>query len=357
MGGLLSGTLRIGDWTLRHPEALLLVLVAGWALRRLVRRRAASVAWPALPEALAAGAKRRDPDRWLAGGLRAGALLALAVAAAGPERLRPGAPPLERGLDLVLVLDASQSMQALDARLDGELRTRLDLARQVVARFARQRAESGDRVGLVVFGEQAFTGCPLTRDGALLAAALERIRPGVAGSATALGDALALAVKRVTAARPSGPTGGGQGAPSEAPVVVLLTDGRSNAGEIPVDVATELARARGVRVHTVGIGGVGPVAVEQPGGAAGRGLRFERHDLDAEALERIAAWTGGRSFRALGGDDLAAVYETIDALERSERPGLATSLASPHPEPWLALAAGLVAAEILALGATRRALP
>ena len=352
MGALLPEPV-VGDWALRHPEALLLLLLAGWALRRLVRRRPASLAWPALPEALAAGARVRDPDRWLAGGLRAGALCALAVAAAGPVRLDPAAPPLERGLDLLLVLDASQSMQALDAQVDGEWRMRLDLARQVVARFARQRAASGDRVGLVVFGEQAFTQCPLTRDGALLAASLERVRPGVAGSATALGDALALAVKRVTAARASVASPGER----EAPVVVLLTDGRNNAGKIPVDVATELARARGVRVHTVGIGSVGPVAVERPEGAAGRGLRFERHDLDAEALERIAAWTGGRAFRALGGDDLAAVYETIDALERSERPAAAASLASPRPEPWLALAAGLVATEILALGAARRALP
>jgi len=337
-----------GEVALRSPAALALLGAALWAGARLLRRPDARLAWPALPEARAAGAGRADADPWLRAGLRALAIAALAVAAAEPVVRRAASPPPERGLDLVLVVDASGSMQALDAELAGAWGTRLDLAREVVSRFARQRAASGDRVGLVVFGEEAFTQCPLTRDGALLAASLERVRPGVAGENTALGDALALAVKRVTARREA----------SEGErVVVLLTDGRSNAGELPVDVATALARSQGVRVHTVGIGGEGRVAMDRPDGAARRGLHFARQDLDGETLAWIAEHTGGRFFRASRPGDLGAVYDTIDAIERSDRPGDARRLETPRPEPWLALAGGLVALELVGLSILRRPLP
>lgn len=337
-----------GDLALRTPAALALLALAGWAALRLWRRPIARLPWPALLEARAAGASRADPERWLRAGLRALAIAALAVAVAEPVVRRVASPPPELGLDLVLVVDASGSMRALDAELGGAWGTRLDLAREVVSRFARQRAASGDRVGLVVFGEEAYTQCPLTRDGALLASSLERVRPGVAGENTALGDALALAVKRVTARRDA----------SEGQrVIVLLTDGRSNAGEIPVDVATALARSQGVRVHTVGIGGEGRVAMDRPDGAARRGLHFSRQDLDAETLAWIAKSTGGRFFRASRPSDLVAVYDAIDALERSERPAEARRLETPRPEPWLALAGGLVALELVGLSVLRRPLP
>ena len=336
------------DVSLRHPAALLLWAGAIFAAVKIVRRRAEAWAWPALAEARAAGGHAGEADRWLRAGLRALAIAALAVAIAGPVVQRRAAAPPELGLDLMLVVDASGSMQALDAKLGAGWGTRLDLAREVVSRFAQRRAASGDRVGLVVFGEEAFTQCPLTRDGRLLAASLERVRPGVAGENTALGDALALAVKRV-AARTD--------ARDDARVVVLLTDGRSNAGEIPVDVATELARSQNVRVHTVGIGGEGRVAIERSQGAARRGLHFARQDLDADTLEWIADHTGGRFFAARRPADLEQVYETIDALERSERPSQARRLSTPRPEPWLAAGGGFLALELLALSALRRPLP
>lgn len=332
---------------LERPELLLLVVVAGFAAHRLLRRREAALAWPALGEARTAGGRPREPDRLARALLRGAAIAALVVAAAGPGQQRPALPP-EQGLDLLLVVDASGSMQALDAEIEGGWRTRLELAKRVVSRFARQRAATGDRVGLVVFGDHAFTQCPLTRDGELLAASLERVRSGVAGENTALGDALALAVKRVSA----------RGERSQgARVVVLLTDGRNNVGELPVDVAAELARARGVRVHTVGIGSEGRVAMARAEGAAGRGLRFARHDLDSDTLARIAAHTGGRSFQALRPADLDAVYREIDALERSERPAAARAVTTPRPEPWLALAAGFVSLELLGWSVLRRPMP
>lgn len=346
---MLPGLPPLDDLGVRHPEVLALAILGALVAARIARASMRGLAWPALPEARLAGLRPNDPDRWLRAALRGTAIAALAVCLAQPVLRRPSAPPPELGLDLVLVVDASGSMQALDAQLDGELQTRLELAKRVVARFARERAASGDRVGLVVFGEAAFTQCPLTRDGELLGAALARVGPGVAGENTALGDALALAVRRVRARADAAVPGDGR-------VIVLLTDGRNNAGEIPVDVAAELARASGVRVHTVGIGGEGRVPMGRPEGAAGQGLRFAQHDLDAATLEAIAEHTGGRFFRALGGADLAAVYAEIDTLERVERPATLRRIETPRPEPWLLLAAGCVAAELLGLSVARRAL-
>jgi len=354
-----------------HPVlgAALLVLAAGALLRR-VRAPADALAWPARGEAAAAGASSLDLPGWIGLALRAGVLACVAGALAAPVVLHPVPIEAGRGLDVVLVVDASGSMRALDARVEGEPRSRLDLAREVVARFARQRVAGGDRVGLVVFGDTAFTQSPLTSDGRLLEAAALRIEPGMAGESTALGDALALAVKRaVQATRAKGE--GARGDPEEAAlalapdrpaapiagrVVVLLTDGRSNAGALPVDVATTLARAHGVRVHAVGLGGEGAVAMAPERGFVAR-PRFERHDLDVETLQRIAAATGGRFFRARSSEELGAVYAEIDALERVPRVEPPKPRRAPRPEPLLAAAGVLLALELLLARVVWRTLP
>jgi Ca-activated chloride channel family protein len=175
----------------------------------------------------------------------------------------------------------------------------------------------------------------------------------MAGSATAVGDALALAVKR---AQPQAETADGTG-PVAGRLVVLLTDGRSNAGAVPPDVAAGLARARGVRVHTVGIGSVGEVAMDPAAAAGGRGLRFERHDLDDATLGAIAGATGGRFFEARSSADLDAVYATIDAQERVPRRAPPRRQRSAHPEPFLAGAALLVALEVATLRGVARRIP
>ena len=340
---------------LAHPGWLLLLLPAiAVALAIALRSRPAALAWPALAEARAAGARRFDAVRGLSLALRAAALVALAGVLAGPVGVHRAPPEPGYGLDLVLVVDASGSMRAIDTEVAGERRTRLDLARQVVARFAEERAAEGDRVALVVFGESAFTPCPLTSDGKLLAASLTRVHVGVAGKATALGDALALAVKRAIAGRPSAAADG----PLAGRVVVLLTDGRDNAGSISIEVATALARAEGVRVHTIAIGTAGevvPMAVPEQG--VRRELHFERHDVDAAALERIAEATRGRFFPAERSDQLEAVYRDIDALERVVRPLPPRVRHRDRPEPLLALAGGFLIAEIAMVRVLRRRIP
>jgi len=329
-----------------HPERLpWLLLIAVAVLALAARGRAPAIAWPAIAEALHAGARGGEPVTRIALALRGLALGCLALALAGPAAVHRAPPEPGAGLDLVLVLDTSGSMRALDTELEHGTRTRLALAREVVARFARERVAEGDRVGLVVFGETAFTQCPLSSDPALLAAALERVSVGMAGEATALGDALGLAIKRASAA------GDGAGR-----VVVLLTDGRSNAGGVPVGVATELARAAEVRIHTVGIGTAGE-QVQVDAGASAGAPRFERHDLDTATLRQIAQASGGRFFQATRSRDLDAVYREIDALERVPRvlpPRARTQL---HAEPLLAGAGAVLLLEIALARVLRRSLP
>jgi Ca-activated chloride channel family protein len=362
LGGL--STLFSVD-SLQHPGVgvVLLAIAVGLALVAL-RRTPRAVPWPAMRELEAAGGRPRDWGRSVALALRLAALACLALTLAGPVAVFRGPPESGQGLDLVLVVDTSGSMRALDAELGGAWRTRLDLAREVVSHFARTRAAEGDRVGLVVFGENAFTQCPLTSDGALLGASLERIEAGMAGEATALGDALALAVRRVVSAGAAAAGAvDGDATPAQAPgepvagrVVVLLTDGRSNAGEVPTDIAAGLARTLGVRVHAVGIGTEGAVPMAGAPGAARAGLRFERHDLDAETLALVARSSGGRFFHARRAQDLGAVYAEIDALERVPRRPPPRLRRDARPEPALAVAGGLLVLETLLSRMLRRTL-
>ena len=350
----------VRDWVaalgidgLDRPEWLWLLAPALLAWLWAAQTREPALAWSAFGVARQAGASGLDWLRALSTILRGGALFALCVVLAEPVGVHRMPPEPGHGLDLVLAVDASGSMRALDAEIEGEWRPRLDLAREVVSRFAEQRAEAGDRVALVVFGESAFTQCPLTSDGRLLASALSRVEAGVAGEATALGDALSLAVKRALGAA----RGNAAGELLAGRVVVLLTDGRNNAGTVSVELATALAAAEGIRVHTVAIGSASKeVAMAPADGTVDLRLHFERHEVDAEALARIAAATGGRFFAAQRAVDLEVVYAEIDSLERIARPMPPRIHRSSRPEPLLAIAGGLLFVELTAARIARRRL-
>lgn len=260
-----------------------------------------------LPESADAGLRGRHwrrPDFafGLSVTLRGAAGLCLAVALGRPVGLVPENSAGGTGVDLVLALDASGSMRALDALLEGRRVTRLELAKRVVADFVAERR--GDRIGLVVFGEKAFTQCPLTVDHRLVLESLARVEVGLAGDATALGEAIGLSTRRLSV----------PGAPAEGQrVIVVFTDGRHNSGRIAPETAARLARSRGVRIHAVGIGGEGvvPFAQETPG----QPLRFEKVDLDQDTLRSLAEITGGGFFHARDPADLVDVLHAIDQLE------------------------------------------
>lgn len=236
--------------------------------------------------------------------LRLLALALWALALARPQAGRTTQQVRSEGIDIMLLLDTSNSMEARDLEWSSAQRTRLEVSRDVLAHFIRNRP--GDRIGLVVFGEHAFTQCPLTLDHGVLLAFLEQITIGHAGGrATALGEGLGTAVKRL------------KDVPAKSKVIVLLTDGRNNSGDLPPEKAAELARTYDIKVYAVGAGTRGKAPFfEQT--LFGRRVRYEDVDIDDAALTRIAGLTGGRYFRATDGTALQQIYDQIDRLEKVE---------------------------------------
>src|SRR5262249_17704196 len=212
-------------------------------------------------------------------------------------------PPQEvaaRGRDLMIALDLSGSMGTPDFEIHGQAVDRFSAVRAVAKRFALER--KGDRVGLVLFGTRAFLQAPLTPDLAAVAELLDESEVGLAGEQTAIGDAIGLAVKHL------------RDRPAERRVLVLLSDGASNAGGLDPKKAAELARDAGVRIYASGVGsGQRPLAT-----LLGARVVGGSSDLDEAALREIADATGGSYFRADDSEGLTRVYREIDALEPTE---------------------------------------
>jgi len=271
-----------------------------------------------------------DPVFWADLCLWALVVVLLSSVLAGPSVRLPAEPAAGSGVDLVVALDASGSMDALDGVLEGARVSRLELAKRAVAALVRER--EGDRIGLVVFGQRAYTQCPLTLDHSLVLRALDRVRIGDAGDSTAIGDAVGLAVRRLRA----------EGARADAQrILVLMTDGRQNSGSITPDTAARLAVREGVRTHTVGIGTDGVVPFS--GDPRESALRFERVDLDRQPLERLARATGGEFFAARRPEDVLAITESIHEIE-------ARPPAEPGAERHVSLIPALSLAALLLLG-------
>ena len=207
------------------------------------------------------------------------AWLLLVLAAAQPQWLGEPVQMPVAGRDLMLAVDVSGSMEQQDYRLGGRTANRLDVVKAVAGEFIARR--TGDRLGLVLFGSRAYLQTPLTYDRDTVHTMLREAVIGLAGRETAIGDAIALAVKRL------------REQPQDNRVLVLLTDGANTAGSIaPLDAA-QLAAQAGVRVYTIGIGG-GPVGARSPFGM----LLQRGADLDPETLRTIARSTGARYFQA-----------------------------------------------------------
>jgi Ca-activated chloride channel family protein len=251
----------------------------------------------------------------------------LCVAAARPQQLGPPIAPPQVGRDMMLAVDLSASMGEEDMELGGRLVDRLTAAKAVLADFLDRRV--GDRIGLVVFGDRAFALTPLTLDRDSVRQQLDASVVGLAGRATALGDAIALSTKRLQQQR------------TEQRVLIVLTDGVNTAGVLEPAKAAQIARDAGVRIHAIAFGGEG-------GGALSLfGLRLPTggDEVDEAGLQKIAQLTGGRFFRARDTEALTGIYAEIDTLEPVQRQG---QVVRPKIEryPWplgLALAVGALA--------------
>ena len=285
--------------------ALPLPLVARYLLRPQQRDDAA-LRVPSVARFEAAALSRRGLQRsrrialvlaWLA-------WTSLVAAAARPQFTGDPISLPSTGRDLMLAVDISGSMNTEDMEIGGHMVNRLAAVKDVVTDFITHR--TGDRVGLILFGTNAYLQAPLTFDLATVEELLDEAPVGIAGGKTAIGDAIGLAVKRLRTR------------PTDSRVLILLTDGANNVGEVPPEKAAELARAEGVRIYTVG---VGADELKVPGfwGEIGGRIVNPSADLDAKSLQQIAETTGGRFFRARDTKELSQIYDLLDAIEPAQQ--------------------------------------
>ena len=263
------------------------------------RRQVGSLRYSSLAPIRRADRRHSGRYRHTLFGLRALAIAALILAFARPQSGVTAESVTTEGIDIMLALDVSSSMLAEDLEPN-----RIEAAKQVAADFVAGRRN--DRIGLVVFAGEAFTQVPLTLDYGVVTTVLEELQVGIIEDGTAIGMGLATAVKRF------------QSSDAESKVIVLLTDGRNNRGEIDPVTAAQMAQALGVRIYAVGAGtqGVARVPVDDP--IFGRRYAQVQVDIDEPTLQETATVTGGRYFRATDRESLERIYEEIDALETTE---------------------------------------
>ncbi|GAB2564757.1 VWA domain-containing protein [Dyella jejuensis] len=229
--------------------------------------------------------------------------LCLLAAAARPQLIGPPQAQMHSGRGMMLAVDLSGSMQTPDMLLGGQQLSRFGAVEAIAGDFISRR--TGDELGLVLFGTHAFLVTPLTYDLNAVRAQLQSAAVGLPGTETAIGDAIAVAVKRLAAL------------PEQARVLILLTDGVNNSGSISPQDAARAAKAAGVRIYTIGIGAT---RMTVPG-LFGDSVVNPSADLDADMLTYIAHETGGQFYRATDGNQLAEAYRAIDALEPMPRHG------------------------------------
>jgi Ca-activated chloride channel family protein len=229
-----------------------------------------------------------------------------------PQWLQPHTEVRTEGYDLMLAVDASHSMDALDFTVDNRQVSRMSVIKGVMGRFIQGR--KGDRIGLVIFGSQAFVLSPLTLDVEAVNQLLQNVVPSIAGQGTAMGDAIALGVKKLRE-RPVG-----------SRVLVLIADGENTAGMLPPDEAARLAAHEQVRIYSIGVGSDQKEVAIFEGGRV-----ITRTDLgfDEKVMQAVAELTGGAYFRATDTRALEEIYQRIDELEKTEAEARSVMLPTP----------------------------
>jgi Ca-activated chloride channel family protein len=222
----------------------------------------------------------------------------IVVALAGPRWIGEPQPVSREGYNIMLALDVSGSMELGDMMAHGRPVTRLAVVKHAAEQFVNDRV--GDKIGLILFGSQAYLLTPLTYDRQSVLMRLDDATVGLAGKTTAIGDAIGLAVKRFQQVPPTGR------------VIILLTDGVNNSGVLAPLKAAELARADGIKIYTIGLG------VDLSSQSIG-GLFYNMNaaaELDEDTLKEVAKMTGGRYFRATDLQSLQSIYKSIDRMEK-----------------------------------------
>jgi Ca-activated chloride channel homolog len=230
--------------------------------------------------------------------LRALAIAFIIIALARPQASNRWRTESSEGIDIMMALDVSGTMQAEDLKPN-----RIEAAKTVASEFIRSRAN--DNIGLVVFAGESFTQCPLTTDHAVLINLFNAVKFGIIEDGTAIGLGVANAVNRIKDSK------------SKSKVIILLTDGSNNRGDIAPITAAEIAKTFGIRIYTIGVGsnGVVNVPVQTPMGIQYQQMQSE---FDEKSLQDIAATTGGKYFRATDNSKLRHIYQEIDQLEKTK---------------------------------------
>lgn len=273
------------------------VAVFVWHLIR--ERRKSGLRFSSIQSSRTLAATWRVRLRLLPSLLRTVALVLGLIALARPQERNVSRERFAEGVDIMMVLDTSTSMRAEDFRPN-----RFEAARQVGSEFVRGR--TSDRIGLVVFAAKAYTQAPLTLDYDFLLSMMSEVEVGVIEDGTAIGTALAMAVNRLKEST------------AKSKVVILLTDGQNNRGELSPETAADVARTIGVRVYAIGVGAQGeaPFVIDHP--FAGRQRQMIPVEIDEKMLNQVAEVTGGKYFRATNNQALRAIYQEIGDLEKTK---------------------------------------
>ncbi len=253
---------------------------------------------------------RKSMAQYVRGSLLALLWLLLVLALMRPQWLEPHTEIKTEGYDLMLAVDVSRSMEALDFSVGGQQVTRMAVIKGVVGRFVEGRG--GDRIGLTVFGNHAYVLSPLTLDVQAVSSLVHGMLPRMAGDGTAIGDAIGLSVKKLRE-RPRG-----------SRVLLLVTDGENTSGTLPPLVATRLAAEEGIRIYTIGVGSQGLVPFMENGK-----LSMVSMEIDEELLRDIAALTGGAYYRATNANALEEIYGQIDTLEKTQAESRSVMVPTP----------------------------
>ena len=287
----------------QNPIFLVFILVAlGLVVYyfKFKRAKAASIRYSDINLVRRVKSTFRLKERHILPFLRALAIVLLAFALARPQSGRKGQEISSEGIDIMLVLDISGSMRAEDFKPHN----RLYVAKQVIKEFIEGR--QNDRIGLVVFSRQSFTQCPLTLDYGVLYSFLDKVDFGMIEDGTAIGLAIANAVNRLRVSD------------AKSKIVILLSDGRNNAGEIDPITAAQAAKAMNIKIYTIGAGkpGNAPYPVDDP--IFGRRYIYIENEIDEATLQQIAQITGGEYFRAEDEKALARIYRQISQMEQTK---------------------------------------
>ena len=285
-----------------HPEVLwLLALLPLLAFLRGRRGAAGAIRYSSAQTAREiAGPRKSRAGRWLST-LRILALGALVVALARPQIVHGTSEVDASGVDIILAVDVSGSMEALDFTINNKPANRVDVVKKVVSRFIDERPS--DRIGLVAFAGRPYMVSPLTLDHQWLQKRLNTIHPGMVEDGTAIGSALASGINRL------------RDQESKSRIVILLTDGINNAGKILPVTAAEAAETIGIKVYTIGAGSRGEVPVPITDQFGNQKIVRAKVDIDEKSLKQVAQMTGAAYYRATDTDSLEKIYAEINKLE------------------------------------------